>query len=78
VRRYGSRLIREGFFADEAARDGYVADLEALNREPASKPLAWRYGIDETVLNPHVRTAEIANWITHQVLPARTKRGRGA
>jgi len=76
VRRYGSRLIREGFFADEAARDAYMADLRALDREPSNKPLAWRYGIDQTVLDPRVRTAEIANWITHQVLPARTKRGR--
>ena len=76
VRRYGQRLIGEGFFADEAARDGYVADLEALDRAPDNKPLAWRYGIDAAVLDPRVRTAEIANWITHQVLPARAKRGR--
>jgi GMP synthase (glutamine-hydrolysing) len=78
VRRYGRSVIREGFFADEAARDAYVADLETLDREPENKPLAWRYGLDETVLNPVIRTAELANWITHQVLPPRAKRGRGA
>jgi GMP synthase (glutamine-hydrolysing) len=76
IRRYGSRLIREGFFADEAGRDAYMADLETLDREPDNKPLAWRYGIDEAVLNPGVRTMEIANWITHQVLPTRAERGR--
>lgn len=76
VRRYGSRLIREGFFTDEATREAYVADLEALDREPDNKPLAWRYGIDETVLDARVRTTELANWITHQVLPTRTARGR--
>jgi GMP synthase (glutamine-hydrolysing) len=76
VRRYGARLIREGFFADAAARDAYVADLETLDRAPGTKPLAWRYGIDATVLDRSVRTMELANWITHQVLPARTKRGR--
>jgi len=76
VRRYGRRMVSEGFFADEAARDAYVTDLETLDREPANKPLAWRYGIDETVLNPQIRTAELANWIKHQVLPAREKRGR--
>ena len=76
VRRYGRKLIREGFFADKTARDAYVADLEAFDREPDNKPLAWRYGIDETVLDPRVRTTEIANWITHQVLPMRTKRDR--
>jgi GMP synthase (glutamine-hydrolysing) len=77
VCRYGRRLIGEGFFADEAARDAYQADLATLDREPADKPLAWRYGIDETVLNPTIRAAELANWITHQVLPTRAKRGRG-
>ena len=76
VRRYGARLMKEGFFADEAARDAYVADLKALERDPDDKPLAWRYGIDETVLSEGVRSTEIANWITHQVLPERTKRGR--
>ena len=76
IRRYGSQLIREGFFADIAARDAYTADLEMLGREPDDKPIAWRYGIDDTVLDARVRTTEIANWITHQVLPARARRGR--
>ena len=76
MRRYGHRLVDEGFFADETARDAYVADLEALDREPGNKPLAWRHGIDQTVLDPRVRTAELANWITHQVLPTRIERGR--
>ena len=76
VRRYGRSVIREGFFADEAARDAYVTDLETLDRDPENKPLAWRHGLDEAVLNPSIRTAELANWITHQVLPTRASRGR--
>jgi GMP synthase (glutamine-hydrolysing) len=76
MRRYGSRLIREGFFADEAGSAAHIADLETLDREPDNKALAWRYGLDEAVLNPGVRTMEIANWITHQVLPTRAERGR--
>jgi len=76
VRRYGRRLIKEGFFADEAARDAYISDLDTLDREPTNKPVAWRNGMDETVLDPAVRTVEIANWITHQVLPVRGRRGR--
>jgi GMP synthase (glutamine-hydrolysing) len=76
MRRYGSRLIREGFFADETGSAACIADLETLDRAPDNKALAWRYGIDEAVLNPAVRTMEIANWITHQVLPVRTERGR--
>ena len=75
-RRYGSRLMREGFFADAPARDAYVADLETLDREPDNKSLAWRYGLDASVLDPRVRTIELANWIEHQVLPARAGRGR--
>src|SRR5438270_70982 len=39
IRRYGSQLIREGFFADLAARDVYTADLERLQREPGLKPI---------------------------------------
>lgn len=68
IRRYGSRLLSEGFFADSAARDAYTADLESLGRG-GDKTIAWRYGIDDTVLSEGVRTAEIANWITHQMLP---------
>ena len=77
VRRYGGTLIREGFFADAPARDAYVADLEALDRAPDHKALAWRYGLDASVLDARIRTTEIANWITHQVLPTRATRGRG-
>jgi GMP synthase (glutamine-hydrolysing) len=76
VRRYGHRLITEGFFADAAARDAYVVDLQTLQRKPDNKPLAWRYGMDEAVLKESARTTELANWITHQVLPIRAKRGR--
>lgn len=73
IRRYGSRLLREGFFPDIASRDAYTADLESLDRE-ATPGIAWRYGIDDTVLNEGIRSAEIANWITHQVLPAHGRR----
>src|SRR3954447_19739546 len=76
IRRYGQRLVREGFFADIAARDAYTADLEMLDHEPGLTPIAWRYGIDRTILDASVRTAEIANWIRHQVLPVRARRGR--
>ncbi len=74
IRRYGSRLVREGFFTDVASRDAYTADLEALGRDRNLKPLAWRYGIDDAVLDASVRTAELANWITHQVLPTHRRR----
>lgn len=76
VRRYGRTLVREGFFADEQALATYADDLQALDRDPTDKPLAWRYGIDATVLDRPTRTAELANWLAHQVLPMRSARGR--
>jgi GMP synthase (glutamine-hydrolysing) len=77
VRRYGNRLVREGFFADPDDLFAYAADLELLDREPGNTRLAWRYGLDGDVLDKDVRRTEIANWIAHQVLPTRSARGRG-
>jgi len=77
VRRIGTRLIRENFFADNADIEGFAQDLEALDRKPATKRLAWRHGIGKNVLDKTMRTAEVRNWIEFQVLPTRVKRGRG-
>jgi GMP synthase (glutamine-hydrolysing) len=77
VRRIGPRLIGEGFFLHEADIDVFASDLDALDRNPADKRLAWRYGISHNVLNKKLRVGEIANWLEFQVLPARAKRGRG-
>jgi GMP synthase (glutamine-hydrolysing) len=77
VRRAGARLVDEGFFADETDLQHFAGELVALDRDPANKRLAWRHGIDGAVLDKTMRVKEIANWIEHQVLPARAKRGRG-
>jgi GMP synthase (glutamine-hydrolysing) len=77
VRRIGTRLIEEGFFADEQDMRGFAKDLDALHRDPACKRLAWRHGVSGNVLDKKLRTSEIANWIEFQVLPTRVKRGRG-
>jgi GMP synthase (glutamine-hydrolysing) len=77
VRRIGTRLIAEGFFADEPDMISFSQDLDALHRDPACKRLAWRHGVSGNVLDPKLRTGEIANWIEFQVLPTRAKRGRG-
>jgi GMP synthase (glutamine-hydrolysing) len=47
-----------------------------LHAKPGDKPLAWRLGLDSTVLDKNFRTREIRNWIHHQVLPTRSQRGR--
>lgn len=77
VRRIGDRLIRENFFSDTADIEGFAQDLEALDREPDIKRLAWRHGIGKNVLDKAMRTTEVRNWIEFQVLPMRVKRGRG-
>ena len=77
VRRVGLRLIDEGFFLDTAEIAAFAGDLEALDRNPTDKRLAWRYGISRNVLDKQLRTGEVANWLQFQVLPTRSKRGRG-
>jgi GMP synthase (glutamine-hydrolysing) len=75
-RRYGDLLIRQGLFPDAAAQAAYIAELDALEADPAPKPLVWKYGLDETVLDPAVRSRELKNWIEQAVLPAKSARGR--
>jgi len=77
VRRIGTRLIGEGFFADEHGVHGFARDLDTLDRDPECKRLSWLHGISQNVLNKKLRTSEVANWMEFQVLPTRVKRGRG-
>jgi GMP synthase (glutamine-hydrolysing) len=77
VRRTGIKLVDEGFFTDESDLLRYASDLVTLNREPSNKALAWRHGIDGAVLDKDIRVKEIGNWIAHQVMPTRSRRGRG-
>lgn len=77
VRRIGTRLIEEEFFADETDMRSFAQDLDTLDRDPNCKRLIWRHGISENILNKKLRVSEVANWIEYQVLPMRGKRGRG-
>jgi GMP synthase (glutamine-hydrolysing) len=77
VRRIGTRLIEEGFFADAADIKTFATDLDALDRDPGCKRLAWRHGVSKNVLDKRLRVSEVANWVEFQVLPTRVKRGRG-
>ena len=77
VRRIGTRLIGEGFFADAEGVHGFARDLDALDCDPECKRLSWLHGISRNVLDKKLRVSEVANWIEFQVLPTRVKRGRG-
>jgi GMP synthase (glutamine-hydrolysing) len=77
VRRIGTGLIREGFFADESDMKTFAQDLDVLDGDPECKRLSWRHGISRNVLDKKLRVSEVANWMEYQVLPTRVKRGRG-
>jgi len=77
VRRVGTRLIAENFFADDADIKVFSDDLDTLDRDPDCKRLSWLHGIGRNVLDKKLRTSEVANWIEYQVLPTRVRRGRG-
>jgi GMP synthase (glutamine-hydrolysing) len=76
VRRIGTRLIGEGFFADERDMKMFAQDLDLLDRDPECKRLAWRHGVSKNILDKKLRVGEVANWLELQVLPMRVKRGR--
>ncbi len=74
--RYNGRLVDEGFYSNAGELETHVAGLESLHRDPTQTGLAWRLGIDRDILDPAQRLAEIANWISNQVRPAKSTRSR--
>ena len=76
VDRRVSSLVEEGFFADEAGKNAYVADLRALHREPAPSDVAFRHGLGPDVTDPAQRLTEIRNFIEARVRPEAARRGR--
>lgn len=62
-------LVIEGFFPDEAGRAEYIQAFDALDRDPANRALAWRLGVDETILDHAIQTSEIAQWMACCVEP---------
>jgi GMP synthase (glutamine-hydrolysing) len=74
--RYGGRLVDEGFYSSMTELETHVAALESLHRDPTQSGLAWRLAIDRDILDPRQRLAEIANWISDQVRPAKSARSR--
>jgi GMP synthase (glutamine-hydrolysing) len=70
-------MLDEGFFKNEADLQTYCADFRALHDDPNNKPLAWKYGFDETLLSQDLREKELQNWLKFQVKPTKSKRARG-
>ncbi|MBP6014686.1 MAG: type 1 glutamine amidotransferase [Alphaproteobacteria bacterium] len=77
MKRLKQPMVEQGLFKGDADHASYVGELEALERNPKDSALAWRHGISAAVFDFDNRTRELKNWIERQVLPARSKRGRG-
>lgn len=65
---YAADMVAQGFFADEAELVAYREKMARLVEEPAQAGLAWQLGIDDDVLDPRQRAAEIIAWIETRVL----------
>lgn len=65
--------IELGFFKDMETVDAMVADLETLHVDKSRMDIAWRLGFDSDVMDDHIRTIEVQNFIRHLVLPYRDR-----
>jgi len=61
-------LVRQGTFADRAAAQLYVDQLDALHANPRRDDLVAALQIDRALLDPERRSLEVANWITSAVV----------
>lgn len=76
LRRHSKVLIERGFRRDEADTESWLADLDALDADPARRDLAWAHGLDEEVLDPVRRVTELRNFLEMRVKPEASLRGR--
>ena len=63
------KLIRLGFFRDEADAVRLIDDFETLFEDPSREDIAWRLGLDRDILDEDYRTLEARNWLKHAVAP---------
>ena len=76
LRRHSKTLIDRGLRKDEPAAAAWIADLDALDADPARSDLAWGLGLDEEVLDPVKRVTELRNFLEMRVKPQASVRGR--
>jgi GMP synthase (glutamine-hydrolysing) len=63
-------LIKEGFFADQAALEAKVQRMEALASDPSRKDLRWDVAVGDDILDDRIRQCELRNWVRKMVMPA--------
>lgn len=69
TRRYGMALVEERIFAGRDALEAFAADMEALQADPADRPLLWKYGLGPAMSAESLRLRELANWLAALVEP---------
>jgi GMP synthase (glutamine-hydrolysing) len=67
--RYAEALLREHWFADRAALDGFVADLKLLQERPQDRYLGWKHGLGPAMQDERLKLAELHNWLELVVMP---------
>lgn len=76
MRRQAGDIVAQGLAEHEGAVDEQASLIEALDRDPRRRDLAWRLGVDEQVCDPALRQSELRGFIAHLVEPTRSRRGR--
>ena len=77
LERYVPAMVAEGFVRDAQEGEKHIADLVTLDADPIPRDVAWRLGVVPSVTDPKARRSEIVNWLTRQVAPTASARGRG-
>jgi GMP synthase (glutamine-hydrolysing) len=67
--RYAPVLLEEQLFADRAELEAFVADLQALQRQPQDRRLCWRHGLGPAMQDQRLKLAELRNWLEQRVIP---------
>ena len=58
-------LIAQGIFHDHDQAGQFVNEMRALDTAPLRTDLAWKYGADDDVMDPGVKTREVQNWLDY-------------
>jgi GMP synthase (glutamine-hydrolysing) len=72
--RYGETLVGEGMLRDASALAALVADLHALQSNPADTSLLWKHGLGPAMCAEELRLLEIRNWLDAEVRPRAPRR----
>jgi GMP synthase (glutamine-hydrolysing) len=66
-------LVDQGSFESHAHARTFIAQLEALHRDPSRRDLIEALDLGAPLLDPAQRTLELRNWIDHQVRGDRSR-----